>query len=75
MPHGFRNWCGETGQPREVAEASLAEVIKAKAAYACSDLRGRRREVMETWAECLADDAGNVVPFARRSGTNETAAG
>ena len=52
----FRDWCGETGVPREVAEACLAHAIRnqAEAAYARSDLLERRREVMEAWAEyCL----------------------
>jgi len=52
----FRDWCGETGVPREVAEACLAHVIRnqAEAAHARSDLLERRREVMEAWAEyCL----------------------
>ena len=48
----FRDWCGETGVPREVAEACLAHAIRnqAEAAYARSDLLERRREVMEAWA-------------------------
>ncbi len=56
VPHGFRSsfrdWCGETGQPREVAEAALAHVVKnqVEAAYARSDLFERRRELMEAWA-------------------------
>ena len=72
VPHGFRScfgdWCGETGQPREAAEACLAHVIKDKteAAYARCGLLERRREVMGAWAACLAGDVGNVVPFARR---------
>ena len=59
VPHGFRSsfrdWCGDTGQPREVAEAALAHVIrdKAEAAYARSDLLDRRRELMESWASYL----------------------
>ena len=34
-----RDWCGETGQPREVAAAALAHVVKnpVAAAYARSD--------------------------------------
>ena len=42
VPHGFRSsfrdWCGETGQPREVAEACLAHSINSRveAAYARS---------------------------------------
>ena len=48
----FRDWCGETGVPRDVAEACLAHAIRnqAEAAYARSDLLERRREVMEAWA-------------------------
>ena len=60
VPHGmrssFRDWCSETGVAREVAEASLAHVVKNKveAAYARSDLLERRREVMEAWSDYLA---------------------
>ena len=44
VPHGFRlsfrDWCGETSQPREVAEACLAHAVKSKveAASARSNL-------------------------------------
>ena len=60
VPHGFRSsfrdWCGETGQPREVAEAALAHVVKnqVEAAYARSDLFERRRELMEAWAAYIS---------------------
>ena len=60
VPHGFRSsfrdWCGETGQPRDVAEQALAHVIKnkAEAAYARSDLFERRRTLMEAWARYVA---------------------
>lgn len=60
VPHGmrssFRDWCSDTGVVREVAEASLAHVLKNKveAAYARSDLLDRRREVMEAWAQYVA---------------------
>ena len=59
VPHGmrssFRDWCAETGVPREVAESSLAHVVKdsTEAAYFRSDLLERRREVMLAWAEHL----------------------
>ena len=48
----FRDSCGETGEPREVAEACLAHAIRnqEEAAYARSDLLERRRAVMEAWA-------------------------
>ena len=61
VPHGFRSsfrdWCGETGQPRDVAEQALAHVIKnkAEAAYARSDLFDRRRNLMEAWAQYISE--------------------
>ena len=60
VPHGFRSsfrdWCGETGQPRDVAEQALAHIVrnKAEAAYARSDLMERRRILMEAWAQYIA---------------------
>ena len=59
VPHGFRSsfrdWCGETGVSREVAEACLAHVVanKVEAAYARSDLFKLRVPVMESWAAYL----------------------
>jgi len=53
VPHGFRSsfrdWAGDTAQPREVAEACLAHTVKNKveAAYARSDLLDRRRNLMQ----------------------------
>ena len=60
VPHGFRSsfrdWCGETAQPRELAEAALAHTItnQVEAAYARSDLFDRRRRLMDDWATYLA---------------------
>ena len=52
----FRVWCGETGVPRDVAEAALAHVVrdKVEAAYARTDLLERRRQVMEAWAQYIS---------------------
>lgn len=67
VPHGFRSsfrdWCGETGQPREVAEQALAHVLKnrVEAAYARSDLFERRRKLMDGWAQYVADDTAEPV--------------
>ena len=54
-PHGFRStfrdWCSETGKPRELAEAALAHSNPnaTEAAYARSDLFDRRRGLMQEW--------------------------
>ena len=47
----FRDWCAETGQPRELAELSLAHCIgnAVEQAYSRSDLLDKRRAVMEAW--------------------------
>ena len=60
VPHGFRSsfrdWCGDSGVAREVAEACLAHVVRdqTEAAYARTDYLDRRRAVMERWAEYVA---------------------
>ena len=75
VPHGFRStfrdWCSEAAHaPREVAEGSLAHVVKGvEGAYARSDLLDRRRKLMDRWAAYLASDAGDtVVPMTSRQG-------
>ena len=56
-PHGmrssFRNWCAETGVPRELAESALAHVVQnaTEAAYFRSDLLERRSPLMQEWAD------------------------
>ena len=61
VPHGFRSsfrdWAAEeTEHRREVIEAALAHVVgnKVEAAYARSDLFGRRRLLMDDWARYVA---------------------
>lgn len=67
VPHGFRSsfrdWCGETGQPREVAEAALAHSIanKTESAYARSDLFERRRTLMRDWTDYVTNGAANQI--------------
>lgn len=55
MRSSFRDWCGEEGVAREVAEACLAHRIgtAAEQAYARSDLLARRRQLMEAWAQYI----------------------
>ena len=62
VPHGFRSsfrdWAAEcTYTPHRVMEAALAHVVanKAEAAYARSDLFGKRRELMDQWAAYLRE--------------------
>ena len=51
----FRDWCGETGKPRELAEAALAHTLPTvEAAYARSNLFERRRALMQSWADYLS---------------------
>ena len=57
VPHGFRSifrsWCGDSGEPRELAEMALAHQIgsSVEQSYNRTDLLARRRELMERWAE------------------------
>ena len=59
VPHGmrssFRDWCGETGVSREVAEQALGHEIRnaVEKAYARTDLLERRRQIMEKWSRYL----------------------
>jgi integrase len=57
VPHGlrssFRDWCGENGHPRDLAELSLSHVVGSavERAYRRSTLVEQRREIMDDWAE------------------------
>ena len=55
MRSSFRDWCGETGVSREVAERALGHEIRnaVEKAYARTDLLERRRQLMETWSQYL----------------------
>ena len=52
----FRDFAGDRGFPREVAEAALAHVIgsAAERSYRRGDALERRRELMEAWAQYCA---------------------
>jgi integrase len=49
----FRDWCGETGQDRILAEMCLAHTVgnAVERSYARSNLLERRRAVMQAWAQ------------------------
>ena len=62
----FRDWCADTGKPREIAEAALAHARDGvEGAYFRSDLFERRRALMQQWADFInGETVGKVVPFA-----------
>ena len=58
----FRDWCAETGKPREIAEAALAHVVPGvEGAYFRSDLFERRRLLMGQWAAYVSRREADVV--------------
>ena len=60
----FRDWCAETGKPREIAEAALAHTVGGvEGAYFRSDLFERRRRLMADWAAYLSGGGATVVPL------------
>lgn len=56
----FRDWCGETGQPRELAELSLSHAIgnETERAYRRQTAIELRRPLMQAWADFL--ESGNL---------------
>ena len=58
----FRDWCAETAQPRELAEAALAHTVGGvEGAYFRSDLLERRRALMKQWSEFVSGERGKVA--------------
>ena len=58
----FRDWCAETGKPRDLAEAALAHVVAGiEGAYFRSDLFDRRRALMDQWAAFVTGAEAKVV--------------
>lgn len=51
----FRDWCGETGQPRELAELALSHAVgnATERAYRRKTALERRRGLMQAWGEYL----------------------
>lgn len=58
----FRDWCAETGKPRELAEAALAHTVGGvEGAYFRSDLMDRRAVLMAAWADYATGADAKVV--------------
>ncbi len=65
----FRDWCGEVGVDREVAELALAHMVgnATEQAYARSALLQRRSVVMQQWADyTMGREAETVVDLKAR---------
>ena len=61
----FRDWCADTGKPREIAEAALSHVVPGvEGAYFRSDLYDRRILLMQSWAAYL-DSTGTDTKIRR----------
>ena len=67
----FRDWCGDHGVQREIAEAALGHVVPGvEGDYRRRDALALRRQLMQRWADFISQpwqDGNNVVPI--RSGT------
>ena len=58
----FRDWCADTGKPREVAEAALAHRVGGtEGAYFRSDMFERRARLMGQWAAYVTGERGTVT--------------
>ena len=59
-PSGSRVWCGDTGAPREAAEAALALLVrdKGRGAVCLKDAAGEAAEkTMAAWGDHIAEEA------------------
>jgi integrase len=67
----FRDWCGDHGIDRELAERSLAHKFgsEVEASYARSTLVARRAPIMQAWADFVdgREVATKVLPFKREA--------
>jgi integrase len=64
----FRDWCGDEGDvPRELAEASLAHVVRdaTERAYRRKSAVERRRAVMQSWCDYCLPPSTTVVNIAQ----------
>ena len=62
----FRDWCADTGKPREIAESALAHIVPGvEGAYFRSDLFERRRRLMDQWAAYVTGVTADVVELRK----------
>ncbi|OEJ64133.1 tyrosine-type recombinase/integrase [Magnetovibrio blakemorei] len=72
VPHGFRSsfrdWCEEqSSAPHGVIERALAHTIRdaTERAYNRGDLFDKRRSLMQSWGQFVADQRNNVITMTR----------
>jgi integrase len=75
MRSAFRDWAGEqTNFPREICEAALAHAVgnKVEQAYRRGDALGKRRRLMQAWADYCAKPitTGATVTSLRKAGAD-----
>lgn len=60
----FRDWCGETGMPRELADLCLGHSVgnAVERAYTRSDLPEWRRRLMEEWSASVSAQLCKLTP-------------
>jgi integrase len=64
----FRDWAGEQGYPREIAEAALAHVVPGvEGAYFRSDLFEQRRAMMQAWSDFCLGMAGRIAKPGKKA--------
>jgi integrase len=75
-PHGFRStfrdWCGDNGVARELAEAALAHTVGGvEGAYLRSTMALRRKPVMQDYADFVTGEARGRRSFRSRTGDDD----
>jgi integrase len=73
----FRDWCGDEGDvPRELAEASLAHVVRdaTERAYRRKTALERRRTVMQSWCDYCLPSPTAIVDIRQARKDRATAA-
>jgi integrase len=64
----FRDWAGDRGAAREVAEQCLAHTVgnATERAYARGDLFDRRRQLMDSWGAFVTNEPAQVIALPSR---------
>jgi integrase len=63
----FRDWAGDRGVAREIAEAALAHTVgnQVERAYRRGDAFEQRRQLMDSWAMFITNEPAKVITLRR----------